>query len=102
MGIPKEDLEAHLQKKYTDPLTDAPLRRLNEPNSPQPPEEKLDDSPLKVGEIKDLCAHWGLTAFHVSSTKDALKYYYYFGSFYEKLIQRNTPYIEGSNQELDR
>ena len=41
LNIPKEDLEAHLRKKYTDPLTDTPLRRLNEPNCPHPLEEKL-------------------------------------------------------------
>ena len=53
LNIPKEDLEAHLRKKYTDPLTDTPLGRLNEPNCPHPLEEKFNDSPLKLGEIKD-------------------------------------------------
>ena len=53
LDIPKEDLEAHLRKKYTDPLTDTPLRRLNEPNRPHSLEEKLDDSLLKLSEIKD-------------------------------------------------
>ena len=53
LNISKEDLKAHLRKKYTDPLTDTPLRRLNEPNRPQSPDEKFDDSPLKQGEIKD-------------------------------------------------
>ena len=43
----------HHRKKYTDPLTDTPLRCLNEPNHPQPTEEKFDDSPLTLGEIKD-------------------------------------------------
>ena len=52
-NIPKEYLEAHLRKKYTDPLTNTPLRRLYELNSPYPPIEKFDDSPLKLGEIKD-------------------------------------------------
>ena len=52
LNIPKEDLEAHLPKKYTDPLTDTLLRRLNEPNRQHPPEEKFDNSPLKLGEIK--------------------------------------------------
>ena len=53
LNILKEDLEVHLQKKYTNPLTDTPLRRLNELNRLHPPEEKFDDSPLKLGEIKD-------------------------------------------------
>ena len=53
LNIPKEDLEAHLRKKYTDPLTDTLLSRFNEPNRPQPPEEKSDDSALKLGKIKD-------------------------------------------------
>ena len=53
LNIPKEDLEAHLRKKYTNPLTDTLLGRLNEPNHLHPPEEKFDDSPLKLGEIKD-------------------------------------------------
>ena len=66
LNIPEEDLEAHLWKKYTDPLTDTSLRCLNELNRPQPPEETFDDSPLKLGEIKlDL---------NITSTKDALKY----------------------------
>ena len=51
--IPKEDLEAHLRKKYTDPFSDTPLKCLNEPNRPHPLEGKFDDSPLKLGEIKD-------------------------------------------------
>ena len=54
LNIPKEDLEAHFRKKYTEPLTDTSLRRLNEPNRPYPPEEKFDDSPLKLSEIKDV------------------------------------------------
>ncbi len=54
LNIPKEDLEAHLRKKYTNPLTDTLLRRLNEPSHPYPLEEKFDDSPLKLGGIKDL------------------------------------------------
>ena len=53
LNIPKEDLEAHIRKKYTDPLTDTSLRRLNETNRPHFTEEKFDDSPLKLGEIKD-------------------------------------------------
>ena len=53
LNIPKEDLEAHLQKKYTNPLTDTPLKYLIELNRPHLPEEKFDDSPLKLGEIKD-------------------------------------------------
>ena len=53
LNIPKEDLEAHFRKKYTDPLTDTPLRRLNELNHPHLPKEKFNDSPLKLGEIKD-------------------------------------------------
>ena len=53
LNIPKENLEAHLRKEYTDPLTNTPLGRLNEPNRPHPPEEKFDDSPLKQGEIND-------------------------------------------------
>ena len=50
-NISKEDLEAHLQKKYTD--TDTLLKHFNEPNGPQPLEEKFDNSPSKLGEIKD-------------------------------------------------
>ncbi len=45
IDIPKEDFEAHLRKKYTDPLTDTPLRRLNVLNRPHLREEKFDDSP---------------------------------------------------------
>ena len=53
LNILKEDLEAHLRKKYTDPLTNTLLRHLNEPNHPHPPEEKFHDTPLKLGKIKD-------------------------------------------------
>ena len=53
LNSPKEELEAHLQKKYTDPLTDTPQGHLNKPNHSHPLEEKFDDSPLKRGEIKD-------------------------------------------------
>ena len=52
------------------------LGRHSEPNRPYHPEEKFDNSPLKLVEIKDFVrkAHRGLTEFHISSTKDALKY----------------------------
>ena len=40
-------------EKYTDPLTNTLLGYLNEPNRPHPPEKKCNDSPLKLGEIKD-------------------------------------------------
>ena len=53
LNIPKENLEAHLQEKYTNPLTDTLLGHLNEPNYPHPQEEKFVDSPLRLGEIKD-------------------------------------------------
>ena len=53
LNILKEDLERHLQKKYTNPLTNIPLGHLSEPNCPHPLEEKFDNLPLKIGEIKD-------------------------------------------------
>ena len=53
LNIPKMELEAHFRKKYTNPLTGTPLGRLNEPNLPHSLEEKVDDLPLKLGEIKD-------------------------------------------------
>jgi len=53
LNVPKEDLEAHLREKYTDPLTNIPLGHLNELNRPHPPAEKFDNSPLKLGEIRD-------------------------------------------------
>ena len=40
-------------KKYTDSLADITQGRLSKPNRPHPPEEKFDNSPLKLGEIKD-------------------------------------------------
>ena len=40
-------------KKYADPLAVIPLGHLSEPNHPHSPEEKFDNLPLKLGEIKD-------------------------------------------------
>ena len=45
--IPKEELEAYHRKKYTNLLADLSLGRSH------PPKEKTDNSPFKLGEIKD-------------------------------------------------
>ena len=45
--------EAHLRRKYSDPLTDTPMGNFSELNRPQPLEETLNNSPIKVGEVKD-------------------------------------------------
>ena len=39
--------------KYTDARANIPLGRLSEHNRPHPPKEVFDNSPLKLGEIKD-------------------------------------------------
>ena len=44
---------AHLRKNYTNPLADISLSCLGKPNRSHPPEEKFDNSPLKLDEIKD-------------------------------------------------
>ena len=53
LNAPKETLEAHLQRKYSDPLADTPMGDFSELNRPQPPEETFDNSPIKLGEVKD-------------------------------------------------
>ena len=53
LKVSKETLEAHLQRKYSDPLTDTPMGNFGELNRLQPPEETFDNSPIKLGEVKD-------------------------------------------------
>ena len=53
LNVPKEVLEAHLQEKFSDPLSDIPLGNFAHLNRPSPPEERFDTSPIKLGEVKD-------------------------------------------------
>ena len=53
LNVPKEELEAHLQEKFSDPLSDTPLGHFTDLNQPPPPEERFDTSPLKLGEVKE-------------------------------------------------
>ena len=53
VNIPKETLEPHPERKYSDSLADTPMGNFGELNRPQPPEEKFDYSPIKLGEVKD-------------------------------------------------
>ena len=53
LNVSKETLEAHLQRKYSDQLTDTSMGDFGELNRPQPPEETFDNSPIKLGEVKD-------------------------------------------------
>ena len=53
LKVSKETLEAHLQRKYSDPLTDTPMGNFGDLNRPQSPEEAFDNSPIKLGEVKD-------------------------------------------------
>ena len=86
----------NLQKKYTNPLTDIPLGCLSELNCPHPPEEKLDNSPLKLGEIKDFVkksrakSSPGINSISYKLYKNCLKYKHFFGSFHKKPIERNS------------
>ena len=68
-----EFLEAHLQRKYSDPLT---MGDYGELNRPQPPEETFDNSPIKLGEVKDFVrkAHQVLMLSPINCIKDALKF----------------------------
>ena len=53
LNVPKETLEAHLQRKDSDPLSDTPRGDFGELSRSQPPEETFDNSPIKLGEVKD-------------------------------------------------
>ena len=53
LNVPKETSESHLQRKYSDLLADTPMGDFGELNRPQPPEETFDNSPIKMGEVKD-------------------------------------------------
>ena len=53
LKVSKETLETHLQRKYFDLLTDTPMSTFGDLNRPQPPEETFDNSPIKLGEVKD-------------------------------------------------
>ena len=46
LNVPKEVLEAHLQEKFSDPLSDIPLGNFAHLNRPSPPEERFDTSPI--------------------------------------------------------
>ena len=47
LNVPKETLEAHLQRKYSDPLADTSMSNFGELNRPQPLEETFDNSPWR-------------------------------------------------------
>ena len=53
LKVSKETLEAHLQRKYYDPLTDTPMGNFGDFNRPQPPGETFDNSSIKLGGVKD-------------------------------------------------
>ena len=53
LNVPKETLEAHLQRKYSNRLADTPIGDFSKLNRPQPPEETFDNYSIKFGEVKD-------------------------------------------------
>ena len=53
LNVPKENLEAHLQRKNSEPLADTLMGDFGELNRLQPLEGTFDNSPIKLGEVKD-------------------------------------------------
>ena len=70
LNIPKEDLETHLPKKYTDPLTNIPLGRFVNLIVHIPSKKNLTIHLWNESEKLELRGHRG----SMISTKDALKY----------------------------
>ena len=54
LNVAKETLEAHLQRKYSNPLADTPMGDFGELNRLQPLEETFENTLIKLGEAKDL------------------------------------------------
>ena len=53
LNVPKENLAANLLRKYSDQQADTTMDDFGELNKPQSPEETFDNSPIKLGEVKD-------------------------------------------------
>ena len=104
LDVPKETLEAYLLRKYSDPLADTPMCDFRELNRLQPLEETFDNSPIKLGEVKDFV--WkaraesppGINGISYKLYKDAQKFWHLFGNSYKSRILKNSPQRIGDEQ----